>query len=290
MKRFAACSRRRRACDGRGVLAQTRRPVSAVARGWREHTPTSTPTAADFFNDHILQDVRLDINSRDWETLKVNFESNAYYPCHVHLGQQRRSQRRDPIARELEPQRHQAGSARRLQPLHRRTDVSRTEIVRPAQQHDRLLEHARTSQHAAVRPDGRTGLARSARAAYVNNTYVGLYTIVESVDKTFLQRVFGENDGYLYSYERNPGDEPYYFDYVGPDQDLVRAASVQAGDARDRSAAGAARRLHSHGRRIKRRIVCVARPTSSSICRNSSRMSRWKCSWARPTASSATSA
>src|SRR5436190_9560689 len=28
----------------------------------------------------------------------------------------------------------------------------------------------------------------------------GLYTIVESVDKTFLQDTFNENDGYLYKY------------------------------------------------------------------------------------------
>ena len=35
---------------------------------------------------------------------------------------------------------------------------------------------------------------------FINNAYVGLYTIVESLDKTFLKKNFGENDGHLYEY------------------------------------------------------------------------------------------
>ena len=33
---------------------------------------------------------------------------------------------------------------------------------------------------------------------WVNNQFIGLYTIDESIDKSYLERVFGENDGYLY--------------------------------------------------------------------------------------------
>ena len=41
---------------------------------------------------------------------------------------------------------------------------------------------------------------------YVNDEYIGLYAIVESIDKQFLARVYGEigedtqNDGYLYEF------------------------------------------------------------------------------------------
>ena len=35
---------------------------------------------------------------------------------------------------------------------------------------------------------------------YINNVYVGLFTIVESLDKTFLTKNFNENDGHLYEY------------------------------------------------------------------------------------------
>jgi spore coat protein CotH len=36
---------------------------------------------------------------------------------------------------------------------------------------------------------------------YINDQYAGLYTIVEEVDPIFIQRQFGEINGYLYSYE-----------------------------------------------------------------------------------------
>ncbi len=52
---------------------------------------------------------------------------------------------------------------------------------------------------------------------YVNNEYSGVYTIVETVDKTFLERTLGEDDGYLYEYEYPVGAQPYYFEYKGPD-------------------------------------------------------------------------
>jgi spore coat protein CotH len=48
---------------------------------------------------------------------------------------------------------------------------------------------------------------------FVNGEYVGLYAIVESVDKHFLQRQFGENDGYLYEFKWK--DQPYGFEYLG---------------------------------------------------------------------------
>src|SRR4029077_4681164 len=36
---------------------------------------------------------------------------------------------------------------------------------------------------------------------YINDQYAGVYTIVEYVDPVFLQHIFGQNAGYLYSYE-----------------------------------------------------------------------------------------
>jgi len=38
------------------------------------------PTA-EFFDDAVLHDVHLWINSKDWQTLKTNYLSNAYYPA-----------------------------------------------------------------------------------------------------------------------------------------------------------------------------------------------------------------
>jgi spore coat protein CotH len=56
-------------------------------------------------------------------------------------------------------------------------------------------------------------------ALYVNNTFAGLYGIVESIDKDFLARVFGErapgdteNDGYLFEYD---WVGPWRWEYLG---------------------------------------------------------------------------
>lgn len=59
------------------------------------------------------------------------------------------------------------------------------------------------------------------RAAFVrllvNGVNAGLYTLVEPVDKLFLQRTRGEDSGFLYDYEWN---SEYWFHYAGPDPAL----------------------------------------------------------------------
>jgi spore coat protein H len=54
---------------------------------------------------------------------------------------------------------------------------------------------------------------------YVNNAYEGLYSIVESIDKTFLKKAFGEDSGDLYKYDYNADDLPYYFEDRGTNPD-----------------------------------------------------------------------
>jgi spore coat protein CotH len=49
---------------------------------------------------------------------------------------------------------------------------------------------------------------------YINNEFQGLYAIVESVDSTFLTRNFGEDNGYLYSYQLQ---SVFQGEYLGED-------------------------------------------------------------------------
>src|SRR6185436_2320564 len=44
--------------------------------------------SAPFFDGSVLQEVRLDMNSKDWQTLRQNYLSNAYYPADFHWGSQ----------------------------------------------------------------------------------------------------------------------------------------------------------------------------------------------------------
>ena len=60
---------------------------------------------------------------------------------------------------------------------------------------------------------------------FINNTYVGLFTIVESLDKTFLTKNFNENDGHLYEYSfDNAAALPFDFGYPGSDAALYAPA------------------------------------------------------------------
>ena len=82
----------------------------------------------------------------------------------------------------------------------------------------------------------RMGLPASREAfarLFVNNEYAGLYTIVESVDKSFLSRQFGEDEGYLFDYDYPVDAAPYYFEDRGSESGRVRSAAVQARDARE---------------------------------------------------------
>ena len=73
---------------------------------------------------------------------------------------------------------------------------------------------------------GVAGAEREAHARlFVNNEYAGLYTIVESPDKDFLERNFGERDGRLYNYQFDDaanlaGLPPFVFQYLGSDPSL----------------------------------------------------------------------
>ena len=55
---------------------------------------------------------------------------------------------------------------------------------------------------------------------YVNDEYIGLYMIEETIDKTFLKSHFSDNEGYLYKYEHGSVENYYLFTYPGPDPDL----------------------------------------------------------------------
>jgi spore coat protein H len=55
---------------------------------------------------------------------------------------------------------------------------------------------------------------------YINNAYAGLYSIVESIDKPFLKRTLGEDDGYLYEYDYPVDAQPYFFTDRGSDPAL----------------------------------------------------------------------
>ena len=68
--------------------------------------------------------------------------------------------------------------------------------------------------------------AKRTSRLYVNDQYAGLYAVVESIDKSFLARVFGsigddtQNDGYLYEFNYI---DRWTFNYLGSDLAAYKA-------------------------------------------------------------------
>jgi hypothetical protein len=183
-------------------------------------TPLPTLPSDALFNDTLLHEIRLNINSKDWQTLRDNYLTNDYYPCDFRWngqvvrnvgirsrGQASRSATKPSLRVDFDH--NTAGQTL----LDLKSVVLRNNATDFSNMHERL----------AMQLFARMGLPAPRVAytrLYINDAYQGLYSIVESLDKSFLSRNFDENEGYLYKYDRLPTDAPYYLDYLGPTASL----------------------------------------------------------------------
>jgi len=180
--------------------------------------PDSSLAHADaFFDDTVLHETRLVINSQDWQSLKDHYLDNTYYPCDFSW--------REHTVRNVGIRSRGTGSRSGVKPglrvdfdryttdqkfLGLKSFVLRNNTQDASNMHERL----------SMLLFRRLGLLASREAhtkLYVNNTYAGLFTIVESIDKSFLTRTLGENDGYLYKYDYPADAQPYLFEDKGSD-------------------------------------------------------------------------
>jgi len=178
------------------------------------------PSAGDFFDGGQLQTIRLVINPRDWAALKADFQLNTYYPAHFMW--------RDRVVQNVGIRSRGTGSRSGTKPglridfnrfddgqhfLGLKSVVLRNNVQDPSQLHERLSMQLFT---ALGLPAPRESHAR----LYVNDEYAGLYSIVESIDKVFLGDRYQQDGGYLYEYDYDADDHPYYFEYKGADPSL----------------------------------------------------------------------
>ncbi len=173
-------------------------------------------TTDDLFDDGALHEIRLTMHPADWLKLRSEPQSNSYYPCDIGW--------RGLLVRNAGA-RSRGAASRNDQKPGLRVDIDRFEdqqfaglksfILKPSVQDASQLRE-RLSM-AFLRRMGLPAPRESHARLYVNDEYAGLYTLVESVDKRFLRRNFGEDGGYLYEF-RSADD--YRFDYLGPDPAL----------------------------------------------------------------------
>jgi spore coat protein CotH len=169
------------------------------------------------FDDSALHEVRLVVNSQDWQTLKEHYLENTYYPADL--------QWKGRVVRNVGIRSRGTGSRSGTKPglkvdFDRYSSSQKFLGLKSLILRNNTQDESNLHERLSMLLFQRMGFPASREAhttLYVNNEYSGVYTIVETVDKTFLERTLGEDDGYLYEYEYPVGAQPYYFEYKGPD-------------------------------------------------------------------------
>ena len=106
--------------------------VACVVARAQAVPPVVLDPTAEFFDDSVLHELRLWINSRDWETLKTNFLSNDVLSRRPAVERDDGAERRDSVARQRQPKRLQARPAGGHRSLRDEAEVPRHEVVRAA--------------------------------------------------------------------------------------------------------------------------------------------------------------
>ena len=194
--------------------------AAAPLPSWAQTTTAADP-ADPFFDGSVLHDISLSVNSRDWESLKEHFTENTYYPATFtwngttvrnigirSRGTGSRSGRKPGLRLDFD----RYTSDQKFLGL--KSFILRNNVQDPSGMRERL----------SMQLFKRLGLIveREAHARlFVNNSYVGLFTIVESLDKTFLSKNFGQDSGHLYEYSfDNAATSVFDFGYPGADPAL----------------------------------------------------------------------
>jgi len=171
-------------------------------------------TADDLFAPGTMQEIRLFISSRDLQQLRVHFDENTHYTADL---QWKNLRVRNVAVRSR-------GSASRSQSkpgLQVDFDrfVSGQEFVglRSLVLDNLSQDPAMIRESVAMAFFERMGEAAPRESfcrLYINNTYQGLYGIVEDVSTDFLARAFGKETGYLFEYKNL---YRFYGEYPGDD-------------------------------------------------------------------------
>ena len=185
-------------------------------------------TQDDFFNGASLQEVRIVMSSRDWQTLKARAAENTYYPADLtwngvtvrNIGiRSRGSATRNGIKPGLRVdinhyvtnQEFLGLKAFSLDNMYSDSSLVRETVT--MKMFEKMKLPASREAHARV---------------YVNNEYAGAYVVIEAIDRTFIERLFGEEEanvergGYLFEYE---WISPYHLEYLGSDLGSTRRCS-----------------------------------------------------------------
>jgi spore coat protein CotH len=166
----------------------------------------SAQTTDELFNTTTLQRIDLEVHSTDWAKLQENFQTNTYYPADfVWNGQ---------TVRNVGIRSRGRGSRNAHKPGLKidfdRYSTNQKFLGLKSLVLDNLTQDpSGIHETVSMRFYQRLGIPTPREThvrLYVRGEYIGLYALVESIDKEFLKRIYGsigddtQNDGWLYEF------------------------------------------------------------------------------------------
>lgn len=185
--------------------------------------PARAQSMDEFFDDSVVHEIRLSLNSKDWAALKQNYKENIYYGAKLTW--------RGVTVPNVGIRSRGLGSRSPTKPGLRvdmdkynadQTFLGLKSFVLDNLTQDPSMLRERLSM-AFFRRLGLPAPREAHARLFVNDVFAGVYAIVETIDKGFLARSFGadskggtENDGYLFEYDYL---KEYRFQYMGSNLD-----------------------------------------------------------------------
>lgn len=174
--------------------------------------PLPAEDTADLFDPNTLHEIRISISSRDLQELRERYEENIYYQAEIQWrghkvrnaavrSRGRSSRSASKLGLQIDFDRYKAGQR----------FVGLRSLVLDNLWQDPSMIRERVAMAFFERmgePAPRVAFAK----LFINNTYQGLYGVVEPIDDLFLTRALGENNGYLFEYKKLP---LYRGEYLG---------------------------------------------------------------------------
>jgi len=181
---------------------------------------SAAQTAGDLFDRSALHDLRLFINSRDLVQLRATYAENRFYPADLlwrgirvrNVGvRSRGAGSRNPVKLGLLIDVDYYTTGQRF------LGLSGLVLDNLWQDPAMIREYlAMGFFNRMGHPAPRESFAR----LYFNNSYQGVYAIVEDIDASFMERVVGESQGTLFEFHWT---FPFYGEDLGDDLDAYKA-------------------------------------------------------------------
>jgi spore coat protein CotH len=164
--------------------------------------------ADELFDPNQLHDIRIQINARDWEQLQADYKENTYYPADIEW----RGQKARNVGIRVRGRTSRSGHKPALRIDFNRYVSGQEFLGLKSLSLDNLWQDpSMIRERLAMLVFARMGLPapRETHArVFVSGEFAGVYGVIETIDKAFLRRTFGEDEGYLYEYQ---WQEPFGF-------------------------------------------------------------------------------